>query len=178
MNLTDEEKLMYRVMKTVYESGIPISFKGSMVLKACLAEAGLNEDIRHTVDIDANWTEESISSPEKIIDSLQHALTQNGINLQVSLYRMFGEKRSAGIQLSDCESGENLFTMDIDVNRPVPQTRIYEIDDIRFCGATPAQMIADKIETLSSDTIYIEESKTWSICSIFQRSSVFAVKRF
>ena len=36
MQLSAEEKLMYRVMKSIYESGIPISFKGSLVMKACL----------------------------------------------------------------------------------------------------------------------------------------------
>lgn len=37
MQLTALEKLMYEVMKAIYDSGIPISFKGSMVLKpACL----------------------------------------------------------------------------------------------------------------------------------------------
>ena len=46
---------MYSVMKAVYDSGIPISFKGSMVLKACLFEAGFLDETRHTVDIDANW---------------------------------------------------------------------------------------------------------------------------
>lgn len=54
MKLTAEEKLMYSVMKAIYDSGIPISFKGSMVLKACLMEGGYTEDTRHTVDIDAN----------------------------------------------------------------------------------------------------------------------------
>ncbi|MBO7651061.1 MAG: hypothetical protein J6S79_09990 [Lachnospiraceae bacterium] len=55
MQLTAEEKLMYAVMEEIYDSGIPVSFKGSMVLKACLTEAGYTEEIRHTVDIDANW---------------------------------------------------------------------------------------------------------------------------
>ena len=31
---------MYAVMKAIYDSGIPVNFKGSMVLKACLLEAG------------------------------------------------------------------------------------------------------------------------------------------
>ena len=55
MNLTAEEKLMYAVMKAIYDSGIPVNFKGSMVLKACLMEAGYADETRHTVDIDANW---------------------------------------------------------------------------------------------------------------------------
>ena len=40
MMITAEERLMYQVMKAIYDSGIPVSFKGSMVLKACLLEAG------------------------------------------------------------------------------------------------------------------------------------------
>ena len=44
MKLSAEEKMMYRVMKALYDSGIPVSFKGSMVLKACLMEAGFSED--------------------------------------------------------------------------------------------------------------------------------------
>ena len=55
MNITAEEKLMYQVMKAIYESSIPINFKGSMVLKACLMEAGYTEQTRPTVDIDGNW---------------------------------------------------------------------------------------------------------------------------
>lgn len=54
MKISAEERLMYDVMKALYDSGIPISFKGSMVLKACLMEAGFSDDTRHTVDIDGN----------------------------------------------------------------------------------------------------------------------------
>lgn len=59
MKLSAEEKLMYSVMKAIYDSGIPISFKGSMVLKACLMEGGYTEGTRHTVDIDANWNSDT-----------------------------------------------------------------------------------------------------------------------
>ena len=54
MYLTEKEKLMYQTMKAISESGIPISFKGSMVLKARLIEMGYSKGIRHTADIDAN----------------------------------------------------------------------------------------------------------------------------
>ena len=40
MQITAEEKWMYSAKKAIYDSGIPIDFKGSMVLKACLIEAG------------------------------------------------------------------------------------------------------------------------------------------
>ena len=94
MKTTTTEELMYQVMKAIYDSGIPVSFKGSMVLKACLAEAGLPEETRHTVDIDANWSSDSAPSAEQMTSSLQKALNNAGIGLQVRLYRMYGEGRS------------------------------------------------------------------------------------
>lgn len=54
MHISAEEKIMYQVMKVIYDSGIPISFKGSMVLKACLIEAGYAGEILFTMDIDVN----------------------------------------------------------------------------------------------------------------------------
>ena len=154
MNITAEEKLMYEVMKAIYDSGIPISFKGSMVLKACLIEAGYYDETRHTVDIDANWNSDTPLSGEQMVESLQKALNKSGIDLRVSLYRMYGEKRSAGFELTDTSTDEVLFTMDVDVNRPLQQTKIYEVDGIRFCGAAPLQMIADKLSAISTDKVF------------------------
>lgn len=71
MVITNEEKLMYDVMKAIYDSGIPVSFKGSMVLKACLIEAGYTEETRHTVDIDGNWYSDLPPTAEKMVSSLQ-----------------------------------------------------------------------------------------------------------
>ena len=154
MKLSAEEKLMYQVMKAIYESGIPLSFKGSMVLKACLMEAGFTEDVRHTVDIDANWNTDNSPSADHMVESIQHALTKSGIDLKVHLYRMYGEGRSAGFELTDPAAGDALFTMDVDVNRPVPQIQMYEIADVRFLGASPVQMIADKLSAISTDKVF------------------------
>ncbi|MCD8021681.1 MAG: nucleotidyl transferase AbiEii/AbiGii toxin family protein [Lachnospiraceae bacterium] len=152
--LTVQEKIMYQVMKAIYDSGIPIDFKGSMVLKACLLEAGYTEEIRHTVDIDANWYSETAPTARQLTDSLQKALKNSGIDLEVNLYRMYGEGRSAGFELSDDSTGEILFSMDIDVNRPATPTQLYEIEDFRFRGVTPTQMIADKIFVVSTDKVF------------------------
>ena len=154
MNISAEEKLMYAVMKAIYDSGIPMNFKGAMVLKACLLEAGFTEETRHTVDIDANWYSDTAPSAEQMADSLQKALRNCGIDLNVSLYRMYGEGRSAGFELSDAATGDALFTMDVDVNRPASKTKIYEIEGVRFCGVTPSQMIADKVSAISTDKVF------------------------
>lgn len=154
MNLTAEEKLMYKVMKAIFDSGIPISFKGSMVLKACLLEAGYTEDTRHTVDIDANWNFDTPPSAEQMTGSLQRALDSSDIDLDVTVYRMYSEKRSAGFKLKERVTGEILFSMDIDVNRPVSPTKIYEVEGLRFRGVSPSQMIADKLSAISTDKIF------------------------
>ena len=154
MVITNEEKLMYEVMRAVYESGIPISFKGSMVLKACLIEAGYKEDTRHTVDIDANWNSDVPPSAEQMVESLQKAIDGKEINLKVSLYRMYGAGRSAGFELADPCTGEIIFTIDMDVNRPIVPTRIYEVEGIQFRGVCPTQMIADKVSVISSDKVF------------------------
>ena len=144
---------MYDVMKAIYDSGIPVNFKGSMVLKACLMEAGYPEETRHTVDIDANWYSDTPPTAEQMVESLQNAISKSGIDLNVSIYRMYGEGRSAGFELSDSESGEVLFTMDVDVNRPVSPTKIYEAAGIRFRGVAPIQMISDKVAAISTDKV-------------------------
>ena len=78
MKISAEEQMMYHVMKAIYESGIPISFKGSMVLKACLMEAGYTDDTRHTVDIDGNWNSDEAPSAELMVKSLQKAIDRTG----------------------------------------------------------------------------------------------------
>lgn len=170
MRLTAEEKLMYEVMKAIYDSGIPIDFKGSMVLKACLLEAGYTEEIRHTVDIDANWYSEVLPTAEEMTESLQRALNKSGIDLEVCLYRMYGEGRSAGFELKDKSTGEILFSMDIDVNRPVPPTQIYEIAEFRFRGVSPSQILADKIYVVSGDKVF---RRIKDVVDLYYLSKVF-----
>ncbi|MCC8050812.1 MAG: nucleotidyl transferase AbiEii/AbiGii toxin family protein [Clostridiales bacterium] len=168
--ITAEEKLMYKVMKAIYDSGIPIDFKGSMVLKACLLEAGYMEEIRHTVDIDANWCSETAPTASQMIESLQKALRDENIDLEVSIYRMYGEGRSAGFELAECSTGEILFSMDIDVNRPVVPTQIYEIEGFRFRGVTPSQMLADKIFAISTDKVF---RRIKDVVDLYYLSKVF-----
>lgn len=174
MNITAEEKLMYQVMKAIYESGIPINFKGSMVLKACLMEAGYTEDTRHTVDIDGNWNSDTPPTSEQMVESLQNALDKNGVDLKVRLYREYGEGRSAGFELVDKETEEAIFTMDIDVNHPVPPTKIYEVEGFRFCGVAPVQMIADKLAVISSDKVF---RRIKDVVDMYYISKVFKFQR-
>ncbi len=152
--IKNDEKLMYKVMKALYDSGIPISFKGSMVLKACLLEVGYSEPIRQTVDIDANWYSDNLPTLEQMTLSLQKAIDDNNINLEIYAKRAYGNKKSAGFVLLDKLTKDKKFSMDIDVNKPFVTTQIYQIDEFRFRGISPLQMLADKIYVLSTDIIF------------------------
>lgn len=44
--------------------------------------------------------------------------------------------------------------MDIDVNRPIPPTKIYVVDGLQFRGVASSQMIADKVSVLSSEKVF------------------------
>ena len=182
MSITAEERLMYEVMKAIYESGIPVSFKGSMVLKACLMDAGYTEETRHTVDIDGNWNSDKPPSAVQMEDSLQKALNKGNVDLNVHLYRMFGEGRSAGFELVDNTTDEVLFTMDIDVNRPLPPTKIYEVEGLCFRGVVPIQMIADKLSVISTDKVFrrikdVIDLYYLSKCFIFTRIEIVEALR-
>jgi len=170
MNITKEEKMMYEVIKAIYKSGIPISFKGSMVLKVCLLEAGFIDDTRHTVDIDANWNSDYAPTTEQIAQSLQMAIDKFNIDLYVKVYRQYGDKRSAGFELTTKDTDEVLFTMDIDVNRPMPLTKIYEVEDLRFKGSAPNQIIADKVAVVSSEKVF---RRIKDVIDLYYLSKVF-----
>lgn len=174
MNITAEEKLMYEIMKAIYESGIPVNFKGSMVLKACLMEASYKEDTRHTVDIDANWNSDIPPTAEQMVASLQKAISKSGMDLKVSLYRMYGEGRSAGFEVIDQDTDSVLFTMDIDVNRPAVPTQIYEVGGLRFRGVSPNQMIADKTAVVSSVKVF---RRIKDVVDLYYLSGVFDFNR-
>ncbi len=161
---------MYEVMKAVYDSGIPVSFKGSMVLKACLMEAGYSEETRHTVDIDANWNSDTLPSAAQMTESLQSAIERSGIDLDVSIYRMYGERRSAGFELTRRDTGETLFSMDIDVNRSVSSTKIYEVAGFHFRGVSPNQMLADKLSVVSTGKVF---SRVKDVVDLYYFSKVF-----
>ena len=67
---------------------------------------------------------------------------------------MYGVGRSAGFELNDKNTGELLFTMDVDVNRPAVPTKIYEVEGVKFRGVTSSQILADKISVVSTNKVF------------------------
>lgn len=154
MDLTKQEIMMYKLMSAIYNSALPVSFKGSMVLKAFLTESGFKEEIRHTVDIDCEWYIKNNITDDTILLMLQDIIHKNNISLEVKLFRKHGINRSAGFDLIDSISKEILFSMDIDIKNNRKKDRFYEIGGFKFKGVTPLQMISDKICVISSNKIF------------------------
>ena len=173
-NITAEEKLMYQVMGALYDSGVPVTFKGALVLRAFLLEAGYPEETRHTTDIDGNWNSETAPSGEEMTEAIQNAFEKKGISFTARLYRMYGEKRSAGFDLADKTTGETIFTMDLDVNRAVLHTKLYETGSFSFCGSSPAQMVADKLMSVSTDRVF---RRIKDVADLYYLSQVFDFNR-
>ena len=107
-------------------------------------------------------------------DSLQRALEKSGLDLDVNIYRMYGERRSAGFELAKRDTGEMLFSMDIDVNRPASSTKIYEVEGLRFRGVSPSQMIADKLSEISTDKVF---RRIKDVVDLYYISKVFEFNR-
>lgn len=155
MDYRSIEQEMYKVMSAICDSGIPIDFKGAMVLHAFLYEKGFSDEgIRPTKDIDANWISDVTPTMEQITSSLQKVLDDNDIDLIVKSFRSHGEGRSAGFDFIDKDTNAAVFTMDMDVNRPEAGSRLYEVGRFRFYGVVVEQMLADKISVVSSDKVF------------------------
>lgn len=106
--------------------------------------------------------------------STQNAINKSGIDLDVSIFRMYGEGRSAGFDLTDRATGETLFSMDIDVNRPIPPTKLYEVDGLCFRGVSASQMIADKVAAISTDKVF---RRVKDVVDLYYISKVFGFDR-
>ena len=105
---------------------------------------------------------------------IKEALDNGDIPLKVKLYRMYGEKRSAGFELRDPSTEEVIFTMDIDVNRPKVPTRIYEVEGIKFNGSILNQMIADKVSVISTDKVF---RRIKDLVDLYYYSQVFGFEK-
>lgn len=64
--------------------------------------------------------------------------------------------------------------MDIDVNRPISPTQIYEIENFKFRGVSVSQMLADKISSVSTDKVF---RRIKDVVDLYYLSKVFSFER-
>ena len=147
--MTKREELMYRIMGELYSSGAPIVFKGALVTRMILGEAGYDRVVRETKDLDANWTGDRISM-ETLREAIEGSVQRVDGDYEVAIKREYSEGQSAGFLVRDRRSGENVFGIDMDVKR-TGHYRKYIMGEVAFNGVTVDQIICDKICALSGE---------------------------
>lgn len=91
---------LYRVMEELVNAGVPIVFKGAMVLNLAIRDNNPSKVERATRDIDGDWVGEYPTMKE-IERALQSAVNKVDSSLNVQAIRVFGERKSAGFKISN-----------------------------------------------------------------------------
>ena len=150
-DLSEKEKLMYRIMGAVANSGVPLIYKGAMVTKLFLLEHKFSAFSRETQDIDASWAGNRLPTMETLTVALNKALAP--LAMKAIVKREYGDKKSAGFNVVYQNSGELVVSVDIDM-RSEKGGRTYQYGDITFLGATVDHILSDKIYILSTEKAY------------------------
>lgn len=148
----ESEQHLYNIIKAIALSSAPIMFKGALVTKLVLAENEYNHFSRLTSDIDANWTHGK-PNPQAIADSITDAMHNANLQYHAIVVRPYKEHTSAGLLIIDDNTSIRITKMDIDVT-PLSDYSKYHYGQATFYGASPDQILADKISSISSDRIF------------------------
>ena len=117
------EQLMYKIMGSFSRTDAPIVFKGALITKLILAENAFTLLERPTRDIDANWVGEP-PTMEVLVAVVNNVLNVFEGQLIARATRVYGEKKSAGIEIVEAHTGDRVTAMDISM-KPVMGSRIY-----------------------------------------------------
>lgn len=147
----NEFHLMVRLIEELSKLNIPIIFKGAVVLKTALLGTSITTD-RETHDIDGDWVE-TPPTMQQLEDIINAALCNITTELVALPYREYRPGRSAGFKICDQNKME-AFRIDISI-KPNPYYCSYmTVNGIRFNGASPAKMFADKMHGISTNKVF------------------------
>ncbi len=111
----DLMEFLYRVMEELSKDGVPIVFKGAMILNLAVRDNNPSKVERTTRDIDGDWIGE-FPTMEEIEEALQNAVKEVDNSLDVQVNRVFGEKKSAGFKIIN-KIGEKIASIDLSVRQ-------------------------------------------------------------
>lgn len=149
--MTEKEKIMYKIMSSIYYEDIPLVFKGALITKLILLE-NININVyRETQDIDANWVDEK-PSMEYLNTCIDMAVKKVNNTYSSIIIRDYSDKQSAGLKIIN-ENKNEILKIDIKIS-PIKDTHIYYLGDLTFKGVKVNQILCDKISSISSDKIF------------------------
>ncbi|MBO5073079.1 MAG: nucleotidyl transferase AbiEii/AbiGii toxin family protein [Eubacterium sp.] len=145
-------EFLYRVMEEMADAGVPIVFKGAMVLNLAIRDNNPSKVERATRDIDGDWTGE-LPTMEKMEQALRNAVKKVDSSMDVQAGRIFGEKKSAGFKIVN-ENGEKVAGVDLSVRQNrFCRPYISYVNGVSLNGASLSKMLSDKIYAISGEQV-------------------------
>lgn len=145
-------EFLYRVMEEMAGAGVPIVFKGAMVLNLAIRDNNPSKVERATRDIDGDWTGE-FPTMETMEQALRNAVKKVDSSMDVQAGRIFGEKRSAGFKIVN-ENGEKVAGVDLSVRQNrFCRPYISYVNGVSLNGASLSKMLSDKIYAISGEQV-------------------------
>lgn len=145
-------EFLYNVMEELSKAGVPIVFKGAMVLNLAIRGNNPSKVERATRDIDGDWVGES-PTMEKMEKALHSAVKKVDSSLDIQSNRVFGERKSAGFIIVN-DKKEKIASIDLSVR----QNRFCEpyisyVNGVTIKGASLSKMLSDKIFVISGENV-------------------------
>lgn len=148
----DLMEFLYRVMEELSNAGVPIVFKGAMVLNLAIRDNNPSKVERVTRDIDGDWVGE-LPTMKEMEKALRNAVRKVDASLDVQANRVFGERKSAGFKIIN-ENGEKIASIDLSVRQNrFCRPYISYVNGVSIEGASLSKMLADKLYAISSDNV-------------------------
>ncbi|MEZ3443563.1 MAG: nucleotidyl transferase AbiEii/AbiGii toxin family protein [Lachnospiraceae bacterium] len=145
-------EFLYRVMEELSNAGIPIVFKGAMVLNLALRENNPSKVERMTRDIDGDWVGE-LPTMDEMENALRSAVKKVDSSLDIYANRIFGERKSAGFMIVS-KDGEKVASVDLSVRQnQFCSSYISYVNGILINGASLSKMLSDKIYVISGESL-------------------------
>lgn len=148
----DLMEFLYRVMEELSDAGVPIVFKGAMVLNLVIRDNNPSKVERATRDIDGDWVGE-FPTMEEMEKTLRNAVKEVDPSLNVCANRTFGERKSAGFKIVN-EREEKIASIDLSVRQNrFCRPYISYVNGISITGASLSKMLSDKIYAISGENV-------------------------
>lgn len=148
----DLMEFLYRVMEELSNAGVPIVFKGAMVLNLAIRDNNPSKVERATRDIDGDWVGE-IPTMEEMEKALRAAVKKVDSSLDVQANRAFGERKSAGFKIIN-EKDEKIASIDLSVRQNrFCRPYISYVNGVSIEGASLSKMLSDKLYAISGNNV-------------------------
>ncbi len=152
----DAMNAMFNLIETMTDMGLPVVFKGAMVLRSFTSLNSIQS--RMTRDLDMSWFQKGLTN-ETLLQAVRTAVYRSGLQgYDVVLKRPFSDTRGAGIHIIKPGAEDSFFSLDIAVKDTPSGGESFFVqypmaNGKTFKGSSPNKMVADKISAISNRVV-------------------------